>query len=418
MHQSNFAFYYYWCNIVAPKSIEKVCLKNMSVDNEYLESIRKVHLEKFGIKPSVAVRSPGRINLIGEHTDYNDGFVFPAAISKAVYFVASKNNRGLFRFFSADYGESFEMEVANLSKSSTLWANYLLGVAEQYKKSGHYIRGVDCVFGGDIPMGAGLSSSAAIETGFSLVLEKLFTYSISKIAHVKMAQKAEHEYAGVMCGIMDQFAVVHGRANSAIKLDCRSLEFEYAKIELLDYDIVLCDTKVKHSLASSEYNTRRIECEQGVEILRKHNPSITALRDVDLDFLNLYKNDFPETVFKRCKYVVEENLRVNMAFDALVEGDILKLGELMFLSHQGLKNDFEVSCKELDLLDEIARETEDVIGARMMGGGFGGCTINIVRKGGTEAFAEKVSRDYEKVIGFSPEIHIVEIGNGTEEIPV
>jgi len=390
----------------------------MSVGQQYLESIRKVHLEKFGVQPSVVVRSPGRINLIGEHTDYNDGFVFPAAINKAIYFVATRNDKGLFRFFSADYSESFDMEVVNLSKSNTLWANYLLGVVEQHKKAGYEITGVDCIFGGDIPIGAGLSSSAAIETGFSLVLEKLFAYTISKIEHVKMAQKAEHEYAGVMCGIMDQFAVVHGKSNSALKLDCRNLDFEYANLNLQDYDIVLCDTKVKHSLASSEYNTRRKECEQGVEILRKHNPSITALRDVDLDVLSLHKNEFPETVFKRCKYVVEENLRVTTAFDALVEGDIMQLGELMFQSHQGLKNDFEVSCKELDFLEEIARKTEYVVGARMMGGGFGGCTINIVRKDGTKEFSEKVSKEYKKFSGFYPDIHIVQIGNGTEVIPI
>ena len=389
----------------------------MIEEKEHLESIKKMHLEVFGNSPKVVVRSPGRINLIGEHTDYNDGFVFPAAINKAIYFVASRNEKGLFRFSSADYGESIEMKISDLQPSKTLWANYLLGVAKQHIESGFGIEGVDCVFGGNIPIGAGLSSSAAIETGFSLVLEKLFEYSVSKIQHVKMSQKAEHEYAGVMCGIMDQFAIVHGKTNTALKLDCRNLEFEYVNINLEEYDIILCDTKVKHSLASSEYNNRRKECEQGVEILKKYNPSINALRDVDLGFLQLHEKEFTKTIYKRCKYVIEENLRVNKAFDALVDGDVLQLGQLMFKSHQGLKNDFDVSCKELDVLEEIARDSGNVIGARMMGGGFGGCTINIVKKEGTEKFSELISEKYKEVSGFYPEINIVKIGNGTEEIP-
>ena len=378
--------------------------------------LKEKYEEVFGMLPVMAVRSPGRINLIGEHTDYNDGFVFPAAIDKAIYFMASKNNKGLFRFYAADYEQHFEMKVSELSRSNTLWANYLLGVADQFKKSGYNIEGVDCVFGGNIPIGAGLSSSAAIETGFSLVLDTLFDCKVNKLDQVKMSQKAEHEYAGVMCGIMDQFAIVHGKVNSAIKLDCRSLEFAYANIELSDYNIVLCDTKVKHTLASSEYNMRRKECEAGVRILKKYKPSITALRDVGLDFLNKYKHEFDATVFKRCKYVVEENERVNQAFAALQQGNIHQFGELMFQSHQGLKNDFEVSCAELDILEEIARNSEEVIGARMMGGGFGGCTINLVKKEGTDNFSRKITAAYKKASGKTPDIHLVQIADGTAEI--
>lgn len=378
--------------------------------------LKKKHEEVFGTVPVIVIRSPGRINLIGEHTDYNDGFVFPAAIDKAIYFAASKNNKGLFRFYAADYKQHFELKVSELSRSNTLWANYLLGVADQFKKSAYNIEGVDCVFGGNIPIGAGLSSSAAIETGFSLVLDQLFDCEVSKLDQVKMSQKAEHEYAGVICGIMDQFAIVYGKSNSAIKLDCRSLEYAYANIELSDYNIILCDTTVKHTLASSEYNLRRKECEAGVRILKKYKPSITALRDVDLNFLNKYKHEFDKTVFKRCKYVIEENERVNQAFEALQQGNIHQFGELMFQSHQGLKNDFEVSCKELDMLEEIARDSKEVIGARMMGGGFGGCTINLVKKEGTGSFSKKITEAYKKASGKTPEIHLVRIADGTAEI--
>lgn len=377
------------------------------------EILLKKHKELFGKAETTSVCSPGRINLIGEHTDYNDGFVFPAAINKEIYFVASKNDKGLFRFFSIDYNESFELEVSQLAKSNNAWANYLLGVADQFIKAGNNIGGIDCVFGGNIPIGAGLSSSAAIETGFALIVNQLYNCNESKMQQVKMSQKAEHEYAGVMCGIMDQMAIVFGKTKSAIKLDCRSLDFEYANIELSDYDIVLCDTKVKHSLASSEYNTRRQECEQGVEILKKINPSISALRDVDLDFINEHKEKLSDLVFKRCKYVVEENNRVNEAFIALQMGDIKRLGQLMHQSHSGLKNEFEVSCKELDFLEETARNSESVIGARMMGGGFGGCTINLVKKENTNAFKNEITKAYKKETGIEPEIHIVQIADGT-----
>lgn len=378
-----------------------------------IEIIQRKHSGLFGKVDTIPVRSPGRINLIGEHTDYNDGFVFPAAINKAIYFTASQNDKGLFRFYSIDYQESFEMGVSELSISNTAWANYLLGVADQFVKSGCTIGGVDCVFGGDIPIGAGLSSSAAIETGFAFVLNNLFGCNKSKLDMVSMSQKAEHEYAGVMCGIMDQFAAMYGKTNNAIKLDCRTLEHEYAIINLRHYDIVLCDTKVKHKLASSEYNTRRKECELGVQILKKHNNDISALRDVDLSFLQKHKEEFDHAVFKRCKFVVEENMRVTEAFRVLHDNRLNEFGQLMFQSHEGLRDEYGVSCKELDILEEIARNSEWVIGARMMGGGFGGCTINIVKKEKTGCFSQKITEEYKNATGANPEIHVVQIAGGT-----
>jgi galactokinase len=367
-------------------------------------------------KTPILIRSPGRINLIGEHTDYNDGFVFPAAIDKSVYFAVATNNKQKLRFYSYDLDEYFEMEISTLSKSKITWANYLLGVYAQFIKAGYKPGGVDCVFGGDIPSGAGLSSSAAIENGFAFALNKLFHINTNKLEMVKMSQQAEHEYAGVKCGIMDQFASMFGKKNKAIKLDCRSLDFDYVNIDLTDNTLILCDTKVKHKLASSEYNFRRRECEEGVNVLQKHHKNITALRDVSLQMMEQYKSEFDPVVYKRCTYVVKENKRVEEAFRALQKNDMQQLGQLMYESHEGLRDEFEVSCRELDLLFDEARKAEEVIGSRMMGGGFGGCTINLVKNDGVTSFSEKITKAYHQATGIYPEIIMVTIDDGTREI--
>ncbi len=380
------------------------------------KSFESKHKKLFKNNSAILVRSPGRINLIGEHTDYNDGFVFPAAIDKAIWFTASKNKENLFRFFSIDFNEYFELPVNQLSKSNTAWANYLLGVADQYKQRGHKLSGVDVIFGGDIPVGAGLSSSAAVENGFALVLNTLFGFGVSKTEMVKMAQKAEHEYAGVMCGIMDQFAIMHGKKHQAIKLDCRTLDFEYANMNLEGYQLLLVDSKIKHSLASSAYNQRREECKTGVELLRKHNPEITALRDATSEQLEKHKNIINETVYRRCKYVIEENNRVISAFKALQQGNIETLGRLMTETHQGLRDDYEVSCKELDILFDFANNFNGVIGTRMMGGGFGGCTLNIVENNKVESFKKSISEHYQQATSHTPAIYEVSVMNGTEVV--
>ncbi len=367
-------------------------------------------------KPPILIRSPGRINLIGEHTDYNDGFVFPAAIDKSVYFAVATNNKQKLRFYSYDLEEYFEMEISTLSKSKIAWANYLLGVYAQFIKAGYKPGGVDCVFGGDIPPGAGLSSSAAIENGFAFALNDLFHINTKRLEMVKMSQQAEHEYAGVKCGIMDQFASMFGKKNNAIKLDCRSLDFDYVNIDLTDYTLMLCDTKVKHKLASSEYNYRRRECEEGVKVLQKHHKNITALRDVSLHLLEKYKSEFDPVVYKRCSYVVKENKRVEEAFRALQKNNMQQLGQLMYESHEGLRDEYEVSCHELDLLFDEARKADEVIGSRMMGGGFGGCTINLVKNNGVNRFSEKITKAYHQATGIYPEIIMVTIDDGTRKI--
>ena len=309
-------------------------------------------------KTPLVVRSPGRINLIGEHTDYNNGFVLPAAIDKEIICAISANYKNTCRIVSYDLNEEYDFSLHDLKKAEQGWPNYIMGVVEQFQKSGHDIKGFDCVFGGDIPLGAGLSSSAAMECAFAYSFNILFDCGLEKFELVKLSQKAENEFVGVKCGIMDQFASVFGKTDKVMRLDCRSLDFEYFNFDLTEYRVVLCDTHVKHSLASSEYNTRRKECETGVEILQKHFPEVQSLRDVKLDQLEAHKNEFDPIVFQRCSYVVEENDRVLDSCEKLNKGDLPGFGENMFHSHEGLSKKYEVSCKELDFLVGEAKTTE------------------------------------------------------------
>ena len=361
----------------------------------------------------VVVRSPGRVNLIGEHTDYNNGFVLPAAINKEIYFAVAPNNSNLFRVYSFDLNEQAEFDLGLVKKSEIGWANYLLGVIAQMQKAGHQLPGFDVVFGGNVPIGAGLSSSAAIECGLGFALNHIFNLNFDKFELVKMGQKAEHEFAGVMSGIMDQFASTFGRKNHVVKLDCRSLEYQYYPFDITDYRIVLCDTQVKHSLASSEYNTRRKECETGVALLQKHYPGINSLRDVTEEMLARHEAEFEPVIYKRCRYVVQENNRVEAACRDLENNDLVAFGQKMFLSHQGLQHDYEVSCKELDFLADLARQEDAVLGARMMGGGFGGCTINLVKLSGLDAFTKKMADAYQQQFGVTLKTYIAEIVDGT-----
>ncbi|MCL4156523.1 UNVERIFIED_CONTAM: hypothetical protein GTU68_004741, partial [Idotea baltica] len=257
-------------------------------------------------KTPLIVKSPGRVNLIGEHTDYNEGFVLPAAIDKGIDFAIALNGENYFNLVSCDLDDSCKISINNLDLIEKSWANYLIGVVAQFKERGIEIPGFDCVFGGNIPVGAGLSSSAALECGLAVGLNELLSSGISKMDLVKMAQKAEHTYAGVQCGIMDQFASVFGKANHVVRLDCRSLDYDYFPFEMADYQLLLCNTKISHSLASSEYNTRRAECEAGVRILQNHQPNISSLRDVPLELLEVHKDEFEPIVFQRCAYVVAE----------------------------------------------------------------------------------------------------------------
>jgi galactokinase len=361
----------------------------------------------------VVVRSPGRVNLIGEHTDYNNGFVLPAAINKEIYFAVAPNNSNAFRVYSFDLQEQAEFDLNQIKKGDIGWANYLLGVIAQIQKAGHQLPGFDVVFGGNIPIGAGLSSSAAIECGLGFALNHIFNLNIEKFALVKMGQKAEHEFAGVMSGIMDQFANMFGKENHVVKLDCRSLDYQYYPFHISDYRIVLCDTQVKHALASSEYNTRRKECEAGVALLQKYYPEVQSLRDATEEMLAAHQTEFDPVIYKRCRYVVQEDNRVEAACQDLENNDLIAFGQKMFASHQGLQHEYEVSCPELDFLADLARQDEAVIGARMMGGGFGGCTINLVKLDGLDAFTQKMTAAYQQQFNVLLKTYIAEIVSGT-----
>ncbi|MDQ4139562.1 MAG: galactokinase, partial [Bacteroidota bacterium] len=334
-------------------------------------------------------------------------------INKEIYFAIAPNNTNSFRVYSFDLNEQAEFNLDQVKKTEIGWANYLLGVIAQIQKAGYQLTGFDVVFGGNIPIGAGMSSSAAIECGLGFGLNHIFQLNIEKFDLVKMGQKAEHEFAGVMSGIMDQFANTFGKKNHVVKLDCRSLEYQYYPFDISDYRIVLCDTQVKHSLASSEYNTRRQECEAGVALLQKYYPEVHSLRDATEEMLAAHEQEFDPIIYKRCRYVVQENNRVEAACRDLENNDLTAFGQKMYASHQGLQHDYEVSCPELDFLADLARQDEAVLGARMMGGGFGGCTINLVKLSGLEAFTQKMASAYQQEFNITLKTYVAEIVDGT-----
>jgi galactokinase len=389
--------------------------------NSVIESFKK----HFGESPKIVVRAPGRINLIGEHTDYNGGYVLPAAIDKAVYFAVSPREDDECRFISYDLDEHFNVSLKNLKETNThSWANYLMGVLDEIQKTitqsdtqnPKILRGLNLVFGGDIPSGGGVSSSAAIENGIGFAVNELFDLGLSRIDLLRISQKAENNFVGMKCGIMDMFASMMGKENAVIRLDCNSLEFEYFPFNAPDYRLVLCNTMVKHALVDSEYNTRRAECEEGVALFQKYDPSVKTLRDVKISVLRKHKKELRPVVFMRCKYVIEEIGRVEKACKALKKNDLVTFGKLMFQTHDGLQNEYEVSCKELDFLAQKARHTEGVLGARMMGGGFGGCTINLVKTEKIEAFIFDMKMAYKTAFDIDLPCYITAPKNGVEVV--
>lgn len=363
------------------------------------------------------VRSPGRVNIIGEHTDYNNGFVLPAAIDKAVYLAISLREDSEIHLRANDLNETFSIHLDDLKPINDIsWPNYLLGAVSQFLKKKIEIKGFNALLKSDVPMGAGLSSSAAIECAMTFALNELLRCNLDKIEMVKMAQKAEHEYAGVQCGIMDQFASVMGKANHVIKLDCRSLDYEYVPFQLDGIKILLLNTNVKHSLASSEYNTRRKECEQGLEWVKEFEPYVSSLRDIDKSMLDKYVLQKDGLIYKRCLFVVEEIERLVTGCDDLRNGNIEILGKRMFATHEGLSKQYEVSCKELDLLIDYVKDNDSVIGARMMGGGFGGCTINLVKENEIDNLVTALQSKYEEATGLPLTYYVASIENGTETL--
>jgi galactokinase len=363
----------------------------------------------------VIVRSPGRINIIGEHTDYNEGLVLPAAIDKAAYIAASVRNDDEIHLVAMDLHESFSVKISDLKPVGDVsWPNYILGSVAQFIKRGLKLPGFNIVLSSDVPMGAGLSSSAAVECAVVFALNELLQTSFDRLTMVQMAQKAEHEFAGVKCGIMDQFASMMGKKDYVIKLDCRSLEYEYVPFKLDGIKVLLLNTNVKHSLASSEYNTRRKECETAVNWVNEHVQGVNSLRNVSEEMLDKYVLPKDILIDKRSRYVVQEIERLTEGCKDLQRGDLSALGKKMCATHDGLSKMYEVSCKELDWLVDKVRDNKNVIGARMMGGGFGGCTINLVKENFIDELVASLKPAYENEMDLPLTYYIASIENGTE----
>ena len=375
------------------------------------ERIQAAFASTYQTTPLIS-RAPGRINIIGEHTDYNDGFVLPAAIDKEMIFALQKNNSDEVRATALDLNETESFSLNTPINPSKGWVNYVKGVTAELINAGVPVQGYDVMFQGDVPLGAGMSSSAALECALATGLNTLFEGGLDKRSLARAAQLSEHNYAGVQCGIMDQFASTFGEQHKVIKLDCRSLEFEYIPLNLKGYKMVLCDTKVEHNLASTEYNVRRQQCETGVELIQSKYPKVIKLRDVNLDMLHEFKDQMDPIVFQRCAYVIQENNRVQAACQALIKGDLNQLGLLMYQSHEGLSKHYEVSCPELDFLVKETKNNPAVLGARMMGGGFGGCTINLVKEDAIEAFVSEIAAKYQAKFNQQMHHYIVITGDG------
>jgi galactokinase len=379
--------------------------------HQLLESFRA----RFGT-PSTVYRAPGRVNLIGEHTDYNDGFVLPAAIGFCCWVAAARRSDRKLVIHSENVDETVEASLDSLAPPGKKhWANYPLGVAWALEKSGKRVSGANLFIAGEVPLGAGLSSSAAVEVAVGFALLNQSGYDIDRTELAKLCQRAENEFVGARVGIMDQFVSCHGRAGHALLLDCRSLEFELVKLPA-EVQLVICNTMVKHEIGSGEYNTRRAECEEGVRKLRSVLPGIRALRDATLAQLEEHRGLLDQKVYSRCRHVITENERVIKAVEAFQSGDLEALGPLMRDSHRSLRDDYEVSCKELDLMTELAVAQRGIIGARMTGGGFGGCTINLVQASAVDEFKRQVSAQYFEKAGKRPEVYISLASEGAQQM--
>lgn len=389
----------------------------MQATDSISSRVREIYQQQFG-DPALMVRSPGRINLIGEHTDYNLGFVLPAAINKAIYLAINKRADDQILLYAADLDQSYAGSIHALNKSGQQWPDFILGVVQQLQKAGHVISGFSAVVMGDVPLGAGLSSSAAVECATVFALNELFGLQLERLKMVQTAQKAENEFVGLQCGIMDPFASMFGKEEHVIRLDCRSLDFEYMAFATDVYRIVLFDTGVKHSLASSEYNLRREECEAGVRMIQRTYPQVNSLRDAAPYMVNECLQGGDPIVYNRCRFVVEEINRLQEACNDLVSNDLVAFGQKMFATHDGLSRLYEVSCPEADTLVDLVRNRPEVLGARMMGGGFGGCTINLLQKDAVETLIKEVEESYEARFGRIPKSYMVTIANGTSIVTI
>lgn len=359
--------------------------------------------------------SPGRVNLIGEHTDYNGGFVFPGAIDKGIYAAINPNGTGRIRAFSMDYGAMTEFGMTEADAPREPWARYIFGVVREMQKRGFEPKGFDTVFAGDVPLGAGMSSSAALESTFANALNDIYNLGIDKFELARIGQSTEHNYCGVKCGIMDQFASVFGKKGHLMRLNCATMEFEYFPFDPKGYKVVLLDTVVKHELASSAYNKRRESCENACAHIKAKHKEVNYLSDATMPMLDEVKDEISNEDYMRAKYVIGEKQRVLDVCAALEKGDYETVGDRMFGTHHGMSKEYEVSCEELDYLNDIAKEC-GVTGSRVMGGGFGGCTINLVKEGLYDKFIATAKERFNKRFGHEPKVYDVVISDGARRL--
>ncbi len=382
----------------------------------FIEDVRSRFKKHFNGEEGSVYASPGRINLIGEHTDYNGGFVFPGAVDKGMIAEIKPNGTNKVRAYSIDLKDYVEFGLNEEDKPHASWARYIFGVCREMIKRGVDVKGFNTAFSGDVPLGAGMSSSAALESTYAFALNELFGENkIDKFELAKVGQATEHNYCGVNCGIMDQFASIFGKKDQLIRLDCRSLEYKYYPFHPKGYKLVLVDSVVKHELASSAYNKRRQSCENVVKALQANHPEVEFLRDVNMEMLAEVKGKVSEEDYMRAEYVIEEIQRVLDVCDALEKDDYETVGEKMYETHEGMSKLYEVSCVELDFLNDVAKEC-GVTGSRVMGGGFGGCTINLVKEELYTLFIEKAKEDFKAKFGKSPKIYDVIISDGARKL--
>ena len=360
--------------------------------------------------------APGRINIIGEHTDYNGGFVLPGAVDKAISMAIRPNGTDIVNLISIDHDDAALFFRIGGPQPKEQWASYFYGVIEEMRQRGATVGGFNAIFGGDVPLGAGMSSSAALESCIGTALNTLFDLKFTKQELAKIGQMTEHHYIGVRCGIMDQFASIFGQKGHVVRLDCRSLMFDLVPFKPKGIEIVLIDTMVKHTLASSEYNVRRAQCEEGVAVIKKYRPEVELLRDVTIEELEAHRSEIDPMSFRRCAFVINENKRLMAACAAMEKGDFEEVGRQVYATHEGLSQEYGVSCPELDFIVGIAKEHPEVLGARMMGGGFGGCVIALVKKEGVAAYVADVKERYRVKFDKDPRGIEVTISDGAREI--
>ena len=384
--------------------------------NKLWKIFNKKHTDTGLIKG--AFSAPGRVNLIGEHTDYNEGFVLPIAIGKKIIMLGQLRNDRLVQVFDLGYKAEVKFSLDSLSPSKKdTWANYLMGVMDEIQKAGYPLQGANLIFISNIPKGAGLSSSAALEVVTALTMAKLNLLEIKPVEMARLCQRAENNFVGVACGIMDQYVSCLGQKNYTLFIDCRSNDYELIPFKDPNYQVLICNSKIQRGLANSEYNKRREECKIATEFFKHElNREIRALRDITIDEYKKYQAQLPEIIARRARHVISENYRVQAGVQALRMGNYSAFGQLMIESHRSLKDDYEVSCTELDLLVDLALKQEEILGARMTGAGFGGCTVNLLRREYIDVFEKTIKQGYKKITGILPDIYVTPPAEGAKVI--